>query len=229
MEEVLSLSFAQPFSSIPIAMSKAIDQSLGSSLKFKGWTYVTASITLMPEHLPMNSNLDFTAYLDTSCGVTFVEQNWLLKCLTHQKISTMSTLLKVRGIGVSKYKSAKFTALSSYFLGKNDAEELVYTALNCNIQLVKEFQVNLLIGNYILSQERVVIDIGRRSPFIGSCKIRITINAKQQGQFLARKLLARQESVVPPCSEAMVALHQVFLSDNRNFLFYPTIQANLLL
>lgn len=136
VEEASPLSSAQPSSSIPIVMSKAIHQSLGSGLGFRGWTYATASITLTLEHLPPSSDPDFTACLDTGCGVTFVDRDWLLKRLPHQKISTISILLKVRGIGASKHESAEFPALSLYFPGKNDAEQLVYIALKCEIHLV---------------------------------------------------------------------------------------------
>lgn len=137
VEEALPPFFAQLSSSIPIVMSKTIDQSLGSGLGFRSWTYVTTSITLTPEHLPPSSSPDSTACIDTGCEVTLVDRNWLLKRLTHQKISTMSIFLKVRGIGASKHKSAEFAALLSYFPGKNNAEQLVYTALNCEIYLVK--------------------------------------------------------------------------------------------
>lgn len=102
----------------------------------------------------------------------------------------MSTFLKVRGIGVSKHKSAEFTALSLYFSGKNDAGQLVYITPNYEIHLVKGLQANLLIGNDILLLEGVVINIGRKSALIESYKVIISVNAKEQEQFLTRKLLA---------------------------------------
>lgn len=102
----------------------------------------------------------------------------------------MSTLLKVRGINTLKHKSAKFPVLSLYFPGKNNAEQLVYAVLNCEIDLVPGLQANLLISNNILSSKRVVIDIGRKSALIECCGVIVTNNAKQQGQFLASKVLA---------------------------------------
>lgn len=214
IKEALPLSSTQPSSSISIIMSKATYQSLGSSLGFKGWTYATASITLTPEHLRLNFDSDSIACFDTGCGVTFVDRDWLLKRLPYQKICTISTLLKVRGIGASKYESVEFAVLSLYFPGKDNAEQLVYVALKCEIHLVEELQANLLISNNILSPEGVVIDIGGRSALIGSCGVTVTINAKQQRQFLARKLFAAQDTIVPPCLKAMVSFHQVLLPEN---------------
>lgn len=82
--------------------------------------YATTLIIPMPEHLPPNSDSNSLACLDISCGVIFVDCDWLLKHLSHQKISTISTFLKVRGISASKYESAEFAALLLYFPGKND-------------------------------------------------------------------------------------------------------------
>lgn len=141
----------------------------------------------------------------------------------------MSTSLKVRNISTYKHESAEFAALLLYFSGKNNARHLVYIALNCEIYLVKGLRANLLISNNILSLEGVVIDIGKRSILIGSCGVTIAINVKQQGQFLIKRVLADQKTVVPPHSQAMVVLHRVPLPDNRDFLFYPIIQPNLTL
>lgn len=90
----------------------------------------------------------------------------------------MSTLLKIRGINALKHKSAKFPVLSLYFPGKNNTEQLVYAALNCEIHLVEGLQANLLIGNNILSSKRVVINIGRKNALIESCGVIVTNNAK---------------------------------------------------
>lgn len=98
----------------------------------------------------------------------------------------MSTLLKVRDISVAKHKVAEFAALLLYFPGKNNAEQLVYAALNCEIHLVEGLWANLLISNDILSPKRVVIDISMESALIGSCEVIISVNANYQGQFLAR-------------------------------------------
>lgn len=141
----------------------------------------------------------------------------------------MSTSLKIKGIGASKYKSAEFTTLYLYFSDRNNAGELVYTSLKCKVHLVEGLQANLLISNNILSPEHIVIDIGKESAFIGSCEVTIKVNAKQQEQFLTKKLFSSQESVIPPSSKALVPLVKIPLPDDREFLFHPTAQANLIL
>lgn len=80
-----------------------------------------------------------------------------------------------------------------------------------------------------MSSEAMVINLKKKTALIGACKVTIDVNAKQQGQFLAKKLLTSQESVIPPRLEAMIPLVKLPLPDDRNFLFHPTPQANLTL
>lgn len=87
----------------------------------------------------------------------------------------------------------------------------------------------MLIGNNILSPENIVINIEKKTAVIESCRVTIKVNAKQQGQFFARKLLSSYESVILPHSEALVPLVRVPLLDNQDFLFHLTAQANLTL
>ena len=141
----------------------------------------------------------------------------------------MSTPLRVRGIRAPKHKSGEFAALSLYFPGKNNTGQLVYASLTCKIHLVEDLKANLLIGNDIMSPEGFVIDVKGKSALIRSCGVTVFIDTRQRGQFLTRKLLASQEIVLPPQSEAMVLLVPIPLPHDRNFLFYPATQANLTL
>lgn len=163
------------------------------------------------------------------CKVTLVNKNWLLRYLLGQKINTISTLLKIGGIGAFKPESAEFAILSLYFPSKNNVEQLLYASVRYKIHLVDGLHANLLIENDILSPEGFIINIGKKSALIGSCAITIPVNAKQQGQFLLRRLLAGKESVIPSYSEVMISLVKVPLLDDCNFLFHLTIQPNLTL
>lgn len=139
----------------------------------------------------------------------------------------MSTPLKVRDIGASKHESLEFAALSLYFPGKNAVGNLVYAALRCEIHLVEGLRANLLVSNDIMSPEAMVIDLGKKTAVMGACGVSIDVNARQRGQFLARKLLTNQDSVIPPRSEAMISLVKLPLPNNRDFLFHPAPQAHL--
>lgn len=64
---------------------------------------------------------------------------------------------------------------------------------------------------------------------VGSCGVKITIKARQRGQFLMRKLFTEKDKIVSSCSETMIPLLSVPLLHNRDFLFHPTAQLNLTL
>ncbi len=134
----------------------------------------------------------------------------------------MSTPLRVRGIGSSKHESGEYAALSLYFPGKDNTSQQVYASLTFEIHLVKGLRANLLIDNDIMSPESFIIDVIRKSVFIGSCGVTISINARQRRQFLTRNLFASQETVVPPRLEAMILLIPLLLPNNRDFLFHPS-------
>ena len=95
-----------PTSPILIITSKSMASAMASGLAFQGSTYATAAVTLVPQVLPLESNPGTITCLDTGCGVTLVDKDWLLRQLLDQKIKEMSTPLKVRGIGASKHESA---------------------------------------------------------------------------------------------------------------------------
>ena len=80
-----------------------------------------------------------------------------------------------------------------------------------------------------MSPEGFIIDVKKRSVLIGSCGVTVPIDARQRGQFLTRRLLSSQETVVPPRSKAIVSFVPLPLPDNRDFLFHPNTQANLTL
>ena len=224
-----ALDAPRPTSPIPIITSKSVVPAMGSGLAFRGWTYATAAVTLVPWVLSLEADPSSTACLDTGCGVTLVDKDWLLRQLPDQKIKEMSTPLKVRGIGTSKHESAQFAEVSLFLPGESNEGQRVYASIRCELHLVEGLRANILIGNNILAPESFVLNIGLGHALIGSCGVKITIKAKQRGQFLKKRLLAEKDGVVPPRSETMVPLLPVPLPDDRDFLFHPTTQPNLTL
>ncbi len=154
--------------------------------------------------------------------MTLVDKDWLLRQLPDQKIKEMSTPLKVREIGTSKHKSAQFTEVSLFLLGESNEGQKVYASIRCELHLVKRLRANILIGNDILAPESFILNISLDHVLVGSCEVKITIKARQRGQFLKKRLLAEKDGVIPPRSETMVPLLPVPFPDDRDFLFHPT-------
>ena len=216
-------------SPIPIITSKSVVPAMGSGLAFRGWTYATAAVTLVPQVLPLETDPSATACLNIGCGVTLVDKNWLLRQLSHQKIKEMSTPLKVRGIGTSKHESAQFAEVSLFLPGESNEGQKVYASIRCELHLVEGLRANILIGNDMLAPESFVLNISLGHALVGSCGVKIIIRARQRGQFLKRKLLAEKDELILPRSETMIPLLPVPLPDDRDFLFHPTVQPSLTL
>ena len=170
---------------------------MGSGLAFQRWTYTTAALILVPQILPLKSDPDITAYLHTGCGVTLVSKNWLLRQLPDQKIKEMSISLKVKGIRASNYESAQFAELSLFLPGENDERQKVYASFICELHLVEGLKANILIGNNILAPESFILNLGLGYAIMESCRVKLTIRARQRGQFFRRRLLLRITGLYP--------------------------------
>ena len=128
-----------------------------------------------------------------------------------------------------RHESNQFAELSLFFPGENGKGEMVYASIKCKLHLVKGFRANILIGNNILTLEGFVINIGLGHAVIGSYGVKIMIRARQRGQFLRKRLLAKKDGVVPPRFEVIIPLLPISLPNNKDFLFHPTAQTNLTL
>lgn len=218
-----------PSSPISIITSNYVVPAMGSGLAFQGWTYATAAVIFFSQVLPLELDSSAIAWLDTGCGVTLINKNWLLQRLLYQKIKEISTSLKVREIRVSRHESNQFAELSLFFPGENGEREMVYASIKCKLHLVQSLRANILTGNNILAPKDFVINIGLGHAVVRSCGIKITISVRQKDQFLRKRLLAKKDEVVPLRFEVMIHLLPIPLQDNRDFWFYPTAQANLML
>lgn len=74
-----------------------------------------------------------------------------------------------------------------------------------------------------------MLNVGLGHALVGSCGVKISIRAKQTGQFLRKRLLAEKDKVISPYSETIVPFFPVPLPNNKDFLFHPTTQPNLIL
>ena len=201
----------------------------GSGLAFRVWNYVTTSITFDPAALPSPTDPDGSVCLDTGCGVTLVDRDWLTKKLPSQKISMIPVPLKVRGIGASKHESGHFALTMLYIPGTNEKGREVYASITCELHLVDELKANMLVGNDVLCTEGFAVNLYNSSTLIHSCGVRIDINARQYSEFLRHRALASASTIIPPHSEALVAFQRIKLPDSRDFLFSPTPQQHLTL
>lgn len=185
-------------SPFPILRSSAVAEGIGSGLAFCGWSYAAVAITLVPTMIPSADDPAHSCCLDTGCGVTLVDKSWLLKQLPEVILSTIATLLRIRGIGATQHESNEFVCTPIYFLGKDVRQQQVYASINRELHLVDGWKANVLIGNDIVGPEAIAINVNTKTKCISSCNVTIAIAVKQRRQFIYRKILAAEPLALPP-------------------------------
>ena len=131
----------------------------------------------------------------------------------------MSTPLKVREIGTSKYESAQFAEVAFFLPGESNEGQKVYASIKCKLDLVEGLRANILICKNILAPESFVLNVGLGHALVGSCGVKIAVRAMRRGQFLKKRLLAEKDKVIPPRIETMIPLLPVPLPDDTDFCF----------
>lgn len=192
-------------------------------LTFQRWTYAITIVTFISQVLLLKSDLSATACLDTRCDITFVDKAWFLRQLFGQKIKEMSISLKVKGIKTLKYKSAQFPKVFLFLSGTNVRGQQVYTSFKYKLHLAERLRANILVRNDILASEGFILNLKISHALVKSCGVTIPIKVRQKSQFLKKKLLAKIDKVVLPCSETIIPLFPIPLLNNQNFLFHPVV------
>lgn len=175
-----------------------------------------------------NSNLNSFIYLKKDYRVTLVDRIWLMKKLLMQIMSTISILIKVKGISISRHKSEKFVLTLFYFSELNGENPEIYICIKCELYLVHGFKANILIDNNILYIESFLINLINTSTQIQSYSIDIIISAKYYFWFLKYKVLTNIIIFILPKSKVLVLFKQIPLPNLRNVLFHLFLQPKLL-
>lgn len=128
------------FSAKPILKSAAKLSAPRLSLGFRGWNYITISITFNPAALPFFTDHNSSIYPDTGCKITLVYRDWLAKKLFSSKINRMTISLNVKGIGASKYKSKNFILTTVYIPSFDGNVREVYTSIIYKLHLLTDWK-----------------------------------------------------------------------------------------
>lgn len=203
-----------------LVKSTASQRETGNGFAFRSWTYGMVRIQLDTNQGTQEEEV----CLDTGCGVSLIDKDWLLSKKPGVKIHKMATPLKVRGVGSSKHESSDYIHENIYFPSvKNDGTK-VFSVIRRELHLVAGLRAKLLIGNDIIGPEEIIIDVSKRTARIGSCKTTVDITARQRrqaGQFVRRGVYANAHTVIPSNSELLLRTGELNLPEDRDFLFEP--------
>ena len=213
----------------PVIKSTGSTEVVGSGYAFRGWNYATAIVCFTLDGIPLHKDATSLCYLDTGCGVTFVDRAWLLEKTPTEKILKMAILLKVRGIGSSRHESDEFVSMFSYFPNIDSINRPAYAHIHKELHIVERVKMNLLVGNNILTTERVIIVFAKKSAMISSCQMTISVAARPRSHPVQKKVLVDRSLTISPESEALVQFVCSSLLDNRDFFFNPNPHSHLIL
>ena len=209
--------------SIPrIIESTASTKDVGNGFTFRSWTYA-----IIPVKLDVTGAAE-DVYTDTGCGVTLIDRAWLFSLLPDVSISKMATPLKVRGVGSSRHKTSEYVTIPIYLLGQVEGKE-VLAYFRREMYLIDDLRAKMLLSNDILGPEGFIIDVANSKAYISSYNVAVPMSARQRGQFITRNIHAKEMSLVPPHSEILIPTKSVPLPRDRDFLFEPSAQVNLIL
>ena len=89
----------------------------------------------------------------------------------------MATLLKVRGVGSSRYKTSEYVTIPIYLLGLVEGKE-VLAYFRREIYLIDDLRAKILLSNNILGPEGFVINVANSKAYISSYNITVSISAR---------------------------------------------------
>lgn len=206
-----------------IIKSDSAGNELGTGFAFRSWTYAMTGVALT------SARQEEDVCLDTGCGVSLIDRDWRARQAPDTVVSKMTSPLKVRGVGSSKHETSEYITQDLYFPGTDAKGNEVLACIRRELHIVDELRAKMLIGNDIIGLEGIVIDVANKEAYIGSCKTKIKVTAHPRGEFVRRKIHVKSNTTVPPHSDVILPIKPIDLPANRDFLFAPTTQANIVL
>lgn len=139
--------------------------------------------------------------------------------LLSQKISTIPIPLKVKSIGLSKYKFDKFVFANFYISDFNQKNFKIYIYIKYKLHLLEDLKVNMIICTNIFYTKGFSIKLINASAYTLEYRVIIKIIANSHSQFLRPNILANATIFIPPKFKAFISFQQRLLLDLHNFLF----------
>ena len=172
---------------------------IDTGYRFQGWRRVTTSISLAKDQEARS------ACLDSGASLTLIDRRFFLSQTKGSiSIRKMADPIMVRGIGSNRHSTDEYAIISIYFEGIQDGKK-VLAHICCEAHIVEKLKANILVGTDVLAPEQMILDLGKREAFIGSCRVTIPIQTRTlAGQSIQQPVHVRKTTVMPPQFHAIV-------------------------
>ena len=213
-----------------IVESTASRSNLGLGFGFRGWNFAITAVSLL-QNIFMDPTSEASAKqtgcIDTGCGPTLIDKEWLLDNVPDVKIERMATPLNVRGIGTSRHQTDEYITHPLYFPAQDEAGQSIIACIRREMHIVNCLRVHLLMGNDIIGAEGMILDIAGGKAHLPGCGATIKVTARNRGQFIKKILYSDSHVTIPPRTQMVIPIRNLNLPDNRDFIFEPTTHAKL--
>ena len=201
----------------PIIESNAdSSKDIGTGQAYRGWRYAQVKTQLKPDGVV---NM---VCADSGTSITMMDRKLKERDLPDAHTHLMAVPARVRGIGNDIHETNEYIIHEIYLPDGKDTDGRVVTAKTARreIHLVDGLAAGMLLGNDILVPEGIDLLFLKGTAHIDSCDVDIPIEVRSKGPLMRRVINSKEASIIPPHSNATVAIHHLDLP-NRDFLFEP--------
>jgi hypothetical protein len=184
----------------------------GTGYAFRDFNFLEVNVRLESE------GKDELVCVDTGCGMSLVDEDWLEKRFPGATILNRASAVKVRGLGKEEHLTNKYLVLQ-LFLPEIGGTGRV-AEIRREFHLVKGLGCKLLLGNDIIKPERWVIDVAEGKMTLRACEDMVCCNVRGRGSL--SHYLVYSESPSRWCSLAIILL--IYLHHNLLFVSNRSIQ-----
>ena len=192
---------------------------------FRGYHYARTRLKSSPD-----AKEAMPGCVDTGAGITLLDRLQRTKHFPDSEISKMSSPIRVRGLGNTMHTTDEFVTVTTYSEGELPDGSKAVAKMVMEAHLVDDLKANMLIGNDVLTAQKIKLDPGNGTMTIGSCQnlsTKIEVITKDNPGF-KRTVRSKGTVVIPAMSTVSVPVtYRGTIPEDRDFLFEPQCKQDL--
>lgn len=102
---------------------------------------------------------------------------------------------------------------------KDNVENEICVIFRCEIHLIKNLKVNILIDNDIMKSKNIVVNLKNRTTYIDNCNIIVLMKIRTSSFMIFKFIYLRKTIIILFRSKIFIEIHHFAIFNNRDFLF----------
>ena len=141
----------------------------------------------------------------------------------------MTSPLRVKGLESAIHDTAEYVLIPMYIPTTKEDGTKILCRIHREIHLVNNLKAHMLLSNDVIGSEKIVLDISQSKVYIDSCGVIAIITSRQRDPYQRRVIHARKPLIIAPRFDAMVSIDTPKGLSERDFIFEPVPQRNLIM